>query len=140
LTPLLWAKLAAVLSVIYGGANAYQFMSRHAEVREKCRVFAAMVAEAGGAGGRLRLIRCLFYVITPLCYLGALRGAGIPGIFLITTAAKFGVSSLLGIGTEKRLLRGGDYRPLDHVIARTDAMLNITVAAAAVWLILRRWT
>jgi hypothetical protein len=139
-TPLFWAKSAAVLSVIYGGANAHQFLSCYADVREKSRVFAEMVAEAGGSIARLRVVRTILYLVAPLCYLWALRGAGVPGFFLAATGAKFGVSSLLGIGTEKRILRGAEYRPLDHRLARLDAILNITLAALAVWLILRAWT
>jgi hypothetical protein len=140
LTPLFWAKSAAVLSVIYGGANAHQFLSCYADVRAKSRVFAEMVAEAGGSVARLRAVRAVLYLVAPLCYLWALRGAGIPGAFLAVTGAKFGVSSLLGIGTEKRILRGGDYRLLDHRLARIDAVLNLTLAALAVWLILKAWT
>jgi hypothetical protein len=140
MTPLFWAKAAAVLSVVYAGANAFQFLSCYEDVREKSRIFSEWVAEAGGAVARLRVVRAFFYVVAPLCYLWALRGAGIPGAFLFVTGAKFGVSSLLGIGTEKRLLRGGDYRPLDHGLARADAAINIALAAVAVWLILRAWT
>jgi hypothetical protein len=139
ITPLFWAKMAAVLSVIYGGANAYQLLSRYDDVREKSRIFSEMVAAAGGSTGRLRVVRAFFYIVPPLCYLWALRGAGIPGLFLVAAGVKFGVSSFLGIGTEKRLLRGGEYRPLDHVIARADATLNLALAALAVWLILRAW-
>jgi hypothetical protein len=139
MTPLFWAKSAAVLSVVYAGANAFQFLSCYEEAREKSRIFSEWVAEAGGAIARLRVVRAFFYLIAPLCYLWALRGAGIPGAFLLATGAKFGVSSLLGIGTEKRLLRGEEYRPRDHVVARVDATLNIFLAVAAVWLILRAW-
>ncbi len=137
---LLAAKVAAVLSVIYAGANAYQLFSRYDEVREKSRVFADLVEAAGGAGFRLRAVRALFYLLAPLCYLWALLWAGVPVAFLLVAGAKLGVSSFLGIGTEKKLLRGGEYTARDHGVARLDAALNIALAAAAVWLILRAWT
>ena len=96
MTPLFWAKMSAVLSVIYGGANAYQFLSCYADVREKSRIFAEIVAEAGGSMGRLRAVRAIFYLLAPACYLWALRGAGVPVAFLLAGGAKCGVSSRLG--------------------------------------------
>ncbi len=139
MTSLLWAKVAAVLSVIYAGANAYQFLSSHDDVREKSRVFAELVAETGGAGTRLNLTRAFFYLVAPLCYLFALRGAGLSGAFLLAAGAKFALSSALGVGTEQKLLRGGEYSTRDHLLTRLDAALNMLLAAGAVWLILRTW-
>lgn len=133
------AKAAAVLSVVYAGVNVYQLTARLESVREKARLFAA-VAGGEGASGRLRFVRALFYLAAPLFYLWALVCADLPGLLLIAAGLKFWMSSFLGIRTEQRLLRGMDYEARDHAFARLDAALNIALAAAAVWWILRVWT
>jgi hypothetical protein len=132
------AKTAAVFSVIYAGANAHQLLSNFESVREKARQFSEI---AGGEGGpaRLRVVRALFYLAAPLLYLWSLLCAGLPGVFLIAAGAKFWVSSLVGMRSEARLLRGGEYGRRDHWTARADAAANLLLAAAAVWLILRAW-
>lgn len=132
------AKTAAVFSVIYAGANAYQLLVRYASAREKARLFSEI---AGGGGGTLslRLVRGLFYLAAPIAYLWALICAGLPVVFLIAAGVKFWVSSLLGVRMEGRLLRGKEYRERDHLASRLDALANLAVAIAAVWLILARW-
>jgi hypothetical protein len=132
------AKTAAVLSVLYAGVNAHQLLAVFADVREKARLFSEI---AGGAGGpsRLRLVRALFYLAAPLAYLWSMVCAGLPGAFLIAAGAKFWLSSFVGLRTERRLLRGEEYRARDHRLARVDALLNIALAAGAVWLILAMW-
>jgi hypothetical protein len=87
----------------------------------------------------LRLVRALFYLAAPLAYLWSLIGAGLPGFFLVAAGAKFWMSSFVGIRTEHRLLRGEDYSRGDHRLSRVDAVLNVILAAAAVWLLLRIW-
>ena len=133
-----YAKAAAVLSVIYAGANVLPIWARFEDVREQAIQFAVIAAGAGGTG-RLRLIRALFYLAAPLVYLWTWIGAGLPVIFLAVAGAKFWLSSLLGLRTEQRLLRGEEYRVRDHAWARADAILNLTLAAFAVGLILRHW-
>lgn len=133
------AKVAAVLSVVYAGVNAYQLTARLEDVREKARLFAE-VAGGGESSGRLRLVRALFYLAAPLAYLWSLVCAGLPGALLIAAGLKFWMSSFVGIRTERRLLRGQEYGTGDHTLSRVDAGLNLALAAAAVWLILERWT
>lgn len=133
------AKLMAVFSVIYAGINVYQFTSGYAAVREKAHVFAAIAGQEG-VSWRLRFVRALFYLAAPLVYLWTMIGAGLPGAFLVAAGAKFWMSSFTGLRTEHRLLRGEEYSPRDHALARLDALLNIVLAGAAVWLVLRLWT
>ena len=134
-----YAKAAAVLSVLYAGANVLPVWARFNDVREKAVQFAVIAAGAGGSG-RLRFIRALFYLAAPLVYLWTLMEAGLPVVFLAVAGAKFWLSSLLGLRTEQRLLRGEEYRLRDHRWARADAVLNLALAAFAVGLILRRWS
>jgi hypothetical protein len=133
-----YAKAAAVLSVVYAGANVYPLWARFEDVRAKAVQFA--VIAAGNAGsGRLRVVRALFYLAAPLVYLWTLMGAGLPVLFLAVAGAKFWISSLLGLRTEQRLLRGGEYRPRDHAWSRADALANAGLAVAAVLLVFKRW-
>lgn len=132
-----WAKAAAVLSVIYAGANVYQSWSRFEETRDKAAEFAAVAA---GGGGPLRLTRAVFYLGAPLLYLWSLLAAGLPAAFLAAAGVKFWISSLLGLRTEHRLIRGEEYRAVDHRRARVDALANIALAGVAIALLLRRWT
>jgi hypothetical protein len=137
MTPSLdWAKAAAVLSVIYAGANVYQCWARFADTRDKAAEFAAVAA---GGGGPLRFTRALFYLGAPLLYLWSLLAAGLPSVFLAAAGLKFWISSLLGLRTEHRLIRGEEYRAADHRAARVDAAANILLACVAVALLLRRW-
>ena len=133
-----YAKAAAVLSVLYAGANVLPLWARFEDVREKAVQFAVIAAGAGGTG-RLRFIRGLFYLAAPLAYLWCLMGAGLPVIFLALAGAKFWLSSLLGLRVEQRLLRGEEYRPRDHVWSKIDALANVLLAGVAVLLVLRRW-
>jgi hypothetical protein len=133
-----YAKAAAVLSVIYAGANVMPLWARFEDVREKAVQFAVIAAGAGGSG-RLRLIRGLFYLGAPLLYLWVLMNAGLPVVFLAAAGAKFWFSSLLGLRVEQRLLSGGEYRTRDHIWSRIDAFANLALAALAVVLVFRRW-
>jgi len=134
---LAWAQTAAVLSVIYAGANVYQLWARFAETRDKAAEFASVAA---GGGGPLRFTRAVFYLGAPLLYLWSLLAAGLPAAFLLAAGLKFWVSSFLGLRTEHRLIRGEEYRSADHRSARIDAFANIVLAVVAVALLLRRWT
>jgi hypothetical protein len=133
------AKSAAVFSVIYVGVNAHQLFANFDRVREKARLFAE-IAAGEGTPARLRIVRALFYLAAPLLYLWTMVCAGLPGAFLVAAGAKFWLSSFLGMRTEHRLLRGGEYGSGDHRLARADAVLNITLGVGAIWLILRVWT
>lgn len=133
-----YAKIAAVLSVLYAGVNVYPLWARFEDVRDKAVQFAAVAAGAAGSG-RLRAVRALFYLAAPLAYLWTLMGAGLRVPFLALAGVKFWFSALLGLRTEQRLLRGGEYRARDHAWSRGDALANLCLAAAAVWLVLRRW-
>ena len=137
MSPLAWAKIAAVLSVIYAAANLYQLTASLEDVRRRARQFADVAADAENSG-RLRVIRALFYLGAPLLYLAALLGAALPVPFLAAAAAKFWVSALYGLATERRLLRGEEYRERDHRFSRLDAMLNLALAAGAVVLLFHR--
>jgi hypothetical protein len=132
------AKTAAVFSVIYAGTNVYQLLVRYESAREKARMFSE-IAGGGQSPASLRIIRALFYLAAPIAYLWALICAEVPGTFLVAAGLKFWVSSLLGMRTEGRLLRGAEYLERDHWITRIDSAVNIAVAACAVWLILQNW-
>jgi len=134
-----YAKAASVLSVVYAGANVYPLWARFEDVRRKAVQFAVIAAGAGGSG-RLRFIRALFYLIAPLVYLWTLMESGLPVVFLAVAGAKFWVSSLLGLRTEQRLMRGEEYRMRDHVFSRLDALANVLLALGAILLVFRRWT
>jgi hypothetical protein len=134
-----YAKAAAVLSVVYAGANVLPLWARFEDVRDKAVQFAVIAAGAGGSG-RLRFIRALFYLAAPLVYLWVLMNAGLPVIFLAVAGAKFWLSSLLGLRVEQRLLRGEEYRPRDHLWSRVDAFANVALAVVAVLLVLQRWS
>ena len=136
MTPLACAKLAAVLSVFFGGMNLHQVFAKIEKVRMRVKQFQAVAGDPENSA-RLRLVRAFFYLGAPLGYLGALLGAGLPTVFLSAAAAKLWLSALLGLSTERRLLRGGDYRPRDHFLSRLDAGLNLALAAGAVRLLLR---
>ena len=133
------AKAAAVFSVAYAGINVYQLLADYPAVREKARLFSE-IASVEGAAARLRIVRGLFYVAAPLAYLWTLLCAGVPVWFLAAAGLKFWVSAFLGVRAEARLLRGLDYAPADHSAARLDALANLGLSAAAVWVILRAWT
>ena len=133
-----YAKAASVLSVVYAGANVYPLWARFEDVRQKAVQFAVIAAGATGSG-RLRLVRALFYLAAPLAYLWTLMGAGLPVVFLAGAGAKFWLSSLLGLRTEQRLLRGEDYRARDHAWSRADALANLALAVGAVLLVFKRW-
>jgi len=138
MTPSLeWAKAAAVLSVLYGGANVYPLWARFEDTRAKAAEFAVI---ASGGGGPVRVTRAVLYLFAPLAYLWSLLAAGLHPAFLAVAGIKFWVSSLLGLRTEHRLLRGAEYRVADHRASRLDAVSNIVLAAAAVALLLRSWT
>src|SRR5690606_41380075 len=110
---------------------------------EADRATARLSAERAGAEGgtwRLRLVRALFYLAAPLAYLWTMIGAGLPGPFLVVAGGKFWASSFAGLRTEHRLLRGEEYTPRDHALSRFDALLNIALAFAAIWLVLSVWT
>jgi len=132
------AKTAAVFSVVYAGINAYQLWADYAAVREKARLFSE-IASAEGAAVRLRIVRGLFYVAAPLAYLWTMLCAGLPTVFLAVAGLKFWVSAFLGVRAEARLLRGLEYTLSDHRSAKLDALANVGLAAAAVWVILRTW-
>lgn len=133
------AKLAAVFSVVYVGMNVYQLMGDYQAVKEKARLFSE-IAAGEGTTWRLRLVRALFYLAGPLVYLFTMIGAGLPGSLLVAAGAKFWMSSFVGIRAEHRLLRGADYTPADHRLARVDSGLNVALGVAAIWLVLRLWT
>ena len=136
MTPLACAKVAAVLSVFFGGINLHQLWTNLENVRARVKQFQAVAGDPANSA-RLRLVRMFFYLGAPLGYLGALLGAGLPTVFLSAAAAKLWLSAWLGLSTERRLLRGGEYRPRDHFLSRLDAGFNLALAAAAVRLLLR---
>lgn len=133
------AKLTAVFSVVYVGMNVYQLLGDYEGVREKARLFSE-IASGEGSSWRLRLVRALFYLAAPLVYLLVMIGAGVPGMLLVAAGVKFWMSSFVGIRTEHRLLRGADYSPGDHRLARVDGTLNIALGVAVIWMVLRVWT
>lgn len=132
------AKTAAVFSVIYAGINVYQLLAQYDAVRDKAKMFSEIAAGDGGTW-QLKVVRALFYLAAPLAYLWALVCSGLPLVFLVVAGAKFWVSSLVGLRTEHRLIRGEEYGPGDHRASRLDAAANLALAAAAVWLILKTW-
>ena len=130
-----YAKAAAVLSVVYAGMNIFQVLSGLEDVRRRAAQFRAVATDPEQAG-RLLFIRALFYLGLPLLYLGTLLGAGIPDIVLFVVGSKLWLSTILGLAVERRLLRGGEYRPRDHLLSRLDACFNLLMTAMVVLLLL----
>jgi len=135
MTELGYAKAAAVLSVVYAGMNIFQVLSGLEDVRRRAAQFRAVAGDPEQAG-RLVFIRALFYLGLPLLYLGTLLGAGIPEIVLFAAGGKLWLSTILGLAVERRLLRGGEYRPRDHLLSRLDACLNLLMTAAVILFLL----
>lgn len=135
MNPLFFAKASAVLSVFYAGMNVVQLWSGYEDVRMRAEQFAVVAGDPGHAA-RLRTMRFLFYFALPMLFLGAFIGADLPAVFLMAAFLKFWASALLGLATERRLLRGREYRRRDHGLSRFDALLNIFMAAGTVVLLL----
>ena len=136
MSTLLFAKVAAVFSVVYAGMNLYQFTSSYAHLVEKIGEFREA---AGGEEGRPRLARLniVFYLLLPAGYLALCRGASLAVPFLVLMGAKFLASAALGLWTERGILDGPGYTPRLHWLGRMDNLLNLGIAGGVVYLLLK---
>ena len=124
---LLWAKIGALLSVLYALTNVYQLLVSLEQIRERIQDFTKVAGDLENAN-RLQAIRGLFYFGLPLAFMAVLMAAKVPFLFLALVAIKFWLSAGLGLWTEKRLLKGNTYGITDHRLYRLDAFLNLAVA------------
>ena len=133
---ILFIKLAVVLTVLYAGLNVHQLTSSHAHLNAKIGEFRKVLAETETAPGLIRL-NLVFYVVMPLLYLLLLRVAGVAEWALIALAMKFAVTAGMDVRSERRIIAGEAYTPMQHAVSRVDNVFNLIVAAAVVFLLLR---
>lgn len=133
---ILFIKLAVVLTVIYAGLNVHQLTSSHAQLNVKIEEFRKVLAESETAPGLLRL-NLFFYVVLPLLYLILLRVAGVAEWALVALAMKFAVTAGMDVRSERRIIAGEAYTPMQHAVSRVDNVFNLLMAAAVVLLLLR---
>lgn len=136
---ILFIKLAMVLTVLYAGLNVHQLTSSHAHLNAKIEEFRKVLAETGtGAAPGLVRLNLFFYVVLPLMYLILLRVAGVGEWALVALAIKFTVTAGMDVRSERRILAGEAYTPMQHAVSRVDNLFNLLAAAAVVWLLLLR--
>ena len=133
---ILLAKFAVVLTVVYAGLNVHQLTSSYDHLNAKIEEFRKVLAESETAPGLIRL-NLFFYLVLPLLYLILLRVAGVAEWALITLAMKFAVTAGLDVRSERRIIAGEAYTPMQHTVSRVDNVLNLLAAGAAVLLLLR---
>jgi hypothetical protein len=133
---ILFSKFAVVLTVLYAGLNVHQLTSSHAHLNAKIEEFRKVLAESQAASGLIRL-NLVFYVGLPLLYLILLRVAGVAEWALIAMAMKFAVTAGMDVRSERRIVAGEAYTPMQHAVSRVDNVFNLIVAAAMVLLLLR---
>lgn len=133
---ILFIKLAVVLTVLYAGLNVHQLTSSHAQLNAKIEEFRKVLAETETAPGLLRL-NLFFYVVLPLLYLVLLRVAGVAEWALVALAMKFAVTAGMDVRSERRIIAGEAYTPMQHAVSRVDNVFNLLGAMAVVLLLLR---
>ena len=133
---ILIAKFAVVLTVLYAGLNVHQLTSSHAYLNARIEEFRKVLAESQAPPGLIRL-NLFFYVVLPLLYLILLRVAGVAEWALIALAMKFAVTAGMDVRSERRIIAGEAYTPMQHAVSRVDNVFNLIVAAAVVFLLLR---
>lgn len=133
---ILLAKFALVLTVIYAGLNVHQLTSSHAHLNAKIEEFRKVLAESETAPGLIRL-NFFFYLVLPLLYLILLRAAGVAEWALIVMSMKFAVTAGLDVRSERRIIAGEAYTPMQHSVSRVDNVFNLLAASAVVLLLLR---
>jgi uncharacterized membrane protein len=133
---ILLSKFAVVLTVLYAGLNVHQLTSTHAYLNAKIEEFRKVLAETETAPGLVRL-NLVFYVVLPLLYLILLRVAGVAEGALIALAMKFAVTAGMDVRSERRIIAGEAYTPMQHAVSRVDNVFNLAAAAAVVAVLLR---
>ena len=133
---ILLAKFAVVITVLYAGLNVHQLTSSHAHLNARIEEFRKVLAESETAPGLIRL-NLFFYVVLPLLYLILLRVAGVAEWALIALAMKFAVTAGMDVRSERRIIAGEEYTPMQHAVSRVDNVFNLSAAAAVVLLLLR---
>jgi hypothetical protein len=136
LDQLVFAKLAIVITVIYAGMNLHQLTSSHAYLVEKIEEFRLALAEMEAAP-RLMRLNLVFYVALPMVFLAVLHAASVAEGILAALAIKFAVTAGLDIRSERRILAGLGYTPMQHGVSRLDNAVNLAAAAATAYLLLR---
>ncbi len=128
---LFFAKLSAVITVLYAGLNLHQLTSSFASLLAKAEEFRLAVTADGGVP-RLSRLNILFYVFLPFAYLALLRFSNIqPGI-LAVLLAKFLVTAVLDLWVEKSILTGRNFSITQHYLSRLDNLLNILAASVVI--------
>jgi hypothetical protein len=137
LTALFFAKLSAVLTVLYAGLNVHQLTSSYAYITEKIDQFRAALAESEGIPALVRL-NLVFYVALPVAYLAVLKVSEMRTGVIALLALKFAFTAAMDILSERRILAGGEYTPFRHAVSRADNVLNL-LACAGVLCVLLGW-
>jgi hypothetical protein len=137
LTALFFAKLSAVLTVLYAGLNVHQLTSSYAYITEKTDEFRAVLAESDGIPALVRL-NLFFYGVLPVAYLAVLKVSEMRTGVILALAAKFACTAAMDIRSERRILAGGEYTSFQHALSRIDNILNL-LASAAVLCALLGW-
>ena len=63
--------------------------------------------------------------------------AGVAEWALVAMAMKFAVTAGMDVRSERRIVAGEAYTPMQHAVSRVDNVFNLLVAAAVVLLLLR---
>jgi hypothetical protein len=128
---ILLTKFAVVITVLYAGLNLHQLTSSYVHLNSKIEEFRKVLAETETAPGLIRL-NLVFYVVLPLLYLILLRVAGVAEWALIALAMKFAVTAGMDVRSERRIIAGEAYTPMQHAVSRVDNVFNLAAAAAVV--------
>ena len=132
---LIYAKISAVLTVLYAGLNVHQLTSSYQYLITKADEFRKALKEEEGNGKVIRL-NIVFYVVVPLVYLLLLHFSMVPVIYLALLAIKFSMTASMDVWVEKRILSGQNYTVVQHYLSRADNFLNIVAAVAVVRILL----
>jgi hypothetical protein len=136
LTILFFAKLSAVLTVVYAGMNVHQLTSSYAYQSAKIVQFRALFAESGSTAGLVRM-NLIFYVALPGTYLSLLRLSAVEARVLGIMAVKFACTAAMDIRAERRIIAGGEYTPAQHAASRLDNLVNLACAAGVIYVLLK---
>jgi hypothetical protein len=135
LTALFFAKLSAVLTVLYAGLNVHQLTSSYAYIADKIDQFRAALAESEAVPALVRL-NLVFYVVLPLAYLAVLKVSEMRSGVIVLLAVKFALTASMDILSERRILAGGEYTPFQHAVSRVDNILNLLASSAVLCVLL----
>jgi hypothetical protein len=135
---LLFAKISAVLTVLFAGLNVHQITCSYEYLLDKIEEFKSAISEEGDLP-RLARVNVFFYLVLPSLYLLLLKMSALTLPVLALLALKFLASASLGIWTEKSILAGNSYSPLKHNLSRLDNALNLAAAGGVIWSLVISW-